>query len=300
MIKTVGIMLNPNKKDIFEKVLSIIDWLEKRKVKVLVLREIGEAFPPRVLVSIEEIREKAQLIISLGGDGTLFRTARDFSPYQIPLLGINLGGLGFLTEVPISKFEEGLEKVLSGNYKIEKRLMLQTSVYRKGKLVKSSISLNDVVIGKSYLPRIINFKTFVSDELVTTYSADGLIISTPTGSTAYSLSAGGPVVDPKLEVVILSPICAHTLAVRPLIISSEETVKITLEPPAKEILLAIDGQIGFPLREKDTVEIKKAPYQVRLIRIKERAFFKILRAKLGWSGVSYTKKGERQEAKGKK
>ena len=290
MIKTVGIMLNPNKKDIFEKVLSIIDWLEKRKVKVLVLREIGEGFPPRVLVSIEEIREKAQLIISLGGDGTLFRTARDFSPYQIPLLGINLGGLGFLTEVPISKFEEGLEKVLSGNYKIEKRLMLQTSVYRKGKLVKSSISLNDVVIGKSYLPRIINFKTFVSDELVTTYSADGLIISTPTGSTAYSLSAGGPVVDPKLEVVILSPICAHTLAVRPLIISSEETVKITLEPPAKEILLAIDGQIGFPLREKDTVEIKKAPYQVRLIRIKERAFFKILRAKLGWSGVSYTKK----------
>ncbi|NQS90003.1 NAD(+)/NADH kinase, partial [Patescibacteria group bacterium] len=148
----------------------------------------------------------------------------------------------------------------------------------------------DVVIGKAYLPRIINFKTFVSDELVTTYSADGLIISTPTGSTAYSLSAGGPVVDPKLKVVILSPICAHTLAVRPLIISSKETVKITLEPPAKEILLTIDGQIGFPLKEEDAVEIKKAPYQAHLVRIKERAFFKILRTKLGWSGISYTKR----------
>ena len=295
MLKTVGITLNPNKKDIFKKVLSIIDWLKEREVEVLVLREIGRNFPLKTLVSIEELREKAQLIISLGGDGTLFRAARDFSPYQVPLLGINLGGLGFLTEIPISKFEEGLEKVLSGNYKIEKRLMLQTSVYRKGKLVKSSISLNDVVIGKAYLPRIINFKTFVSNELVTTYSADGLIISTPTGSTAYSLSAGGPVVDPKLKVVILSPICAHTLAVRPLIISSEETVNITLEPPAKEILLAIDGQIGFPLKEEDTVEIKKAPYQALLVRIKERAFFKILRAKLGWSGVSYTK---RQRAMG--
>jgi len=290
MLKTAGITLNPQKKDIFKKVLPIIDWLEKRKVEVLVLRGIGGNFPSRMLANMEKIREKAQLIISLGGDGTLFRAARDFSSYQLPVLGINLGGLGFLTEVSISEFEESLEKVLAGRYKIEKRMMLQTLVYRKGKLVKSSIALNDVVIGKAYLPRIINFKTFVSDELVTTYSADGLIISTPTGSTAYSLSAGGPVVDPKLEVVILSPICAHTLAVRPLIISSKETVKITLEPPAKEILLTIDGQIGFPLKEEDAVEIKKAPYQAHLVRIKERAFFKILRTKLGWSGISYTKR----------
>lgn len=289
MLKTAGIILNPQKKDILKKVLPIIDWLEKRKVEVLVLSGIGGNFPSRMLANMEKIREKAQLIISLGGDGTLFRAARDFSSYQLPVLGINLGGLGFLTEVSISEFEESLERVLAGRYKIEKRMMLQTLVYRKGKLVKSSIALNDVVIGKAYLPRIINFKTFVSDELVTTYSADGLIISTPTGSTAYSLSAGGPVVDPKLKVVILSPICAHTLAVRPLIISSKETVKIILEPPAKEILLTIDGQIGFPLKEEDAVEIKKAPYQAHLVRIKERAFFKILRTKLGWSGISYTK-----------
>ncbi len=290
MLKTAGITLNPQKKDIFKRVLPIIDWLEKRKVEVLVLRGIGGNFPSRMLANMEKIREKAQLIISLGGDGTLFRAARDFSSYQLPILGINLGGLGFLTEVSILEFEESLEKVLVGRYKIEKRMMLQTLVYRKGKLIKSSIALNDVVIGKAYLPRIINFKTFVSDELVTTYSADGLIISTPTGSTAYSLSAGGPVVDPKLKVIILSPICAHTLAVRPLIISSKETVKITLEPPAKEILLTIDGQIGFPLKEEDAVEIKKAPYQAHLVRIKERAFFKILRTKLGWSGISYTKR----------
>jgi len=290
MLKTAGIILNPQKKDIFKKVLPIIDWLEKRKVEVLVLSGIGGNFPSRMLANMEKIREKAQLIISLGGDGTLFRAARDFSSYQLPVLGINLGGLGFLTEVSISEFEESLERVLAGRYKIEKRMMLQTLVYRKGELIKSSIALNDVVIGKAYLPRIINFKTFVSDELVTTYSADGLIISTPTGSTAYSLSAGGPVVDPKLEVVILSPICAHTLAVRPLIISSKETVKITLEPPAKEILLTIDGQIGFPLEEEDAVEIKKAPYQAHLVRTKERAFFKILRTKLGWSGISYTKR----------
>ncbi len=290
MLKTVGIILNPNKKDILKKVLSIINWLEKREVEVLVFHQIKGNFPSKMLANIEKIREKAQLIISLGGDGTLFRAARDFSSHQLPLLGINLGGLGFLTEIPISEFEEGLEKVLSGRYKIEERLMLNTLVYREDKMIKSSISLNDVVIGKAYLPRMINFKTFVSDELVTTYSADGLIISTPTGSTAYSLSAGGPVVDPKLKVVILSPICAHTLAVRPLIISSEETVKIALEPPAKDILLTIDGQIGFPLREEDIVEIKKSPYQAHLVRIKERAFFKIMRTKLGWSGISYTKR----------
>jgi len=290
MLKTVGIILNPNKKDIFKKVLSIINWLEKRGLEVLVLHQIKGNFPSKMLVSIEKIREEAQLIISLGGDGTLFRAARDFSSHQLPLLGINLGGLGFLTEIPISEFEEGLEKVLAGRYKIEERLMLKTVVHREGKLIKSSISLNDVVIGKAYLPRMINFKTFVSDELVTTYSADGLIISTPTGSTAYSLSAGGPVVDPKLKVVILSPICAHTLAVRPLIISSEETVKIALEPPAKDIFLTIDGQIGFPLREEDIVEIKKSSHQAHLVRIKERAFFKIMRTKLGWSGISYAKR----------
>ncbi len=290
MIKTVGVILNPNKKDILKKVLPIINWLEKREVEVLVSHQVKHNFPSKMLTDIEKMREKAQLIISLGGDGTLFRAARYFSSHQLPLLGINLGGLGFLTEIPISKFEEGLEKVLAGRYKIEKRLMLTTLVYREGTLIKSSISLNDVVIGKVYLPRMINFKTFVSDELVTTYSADGLIISTPTGSTAYSLSAGGPVVDPKLKVIILSPICAHTLAVRPLIISSEETVRIALEPPVKDILLTIDGQIGFPLREEDTVEIKQSSHEAHLVRIKERNFFKIMRTKLGWSGISYTKR----------
>ena len=286
--KTIGIIVHREKKDALDHALSLIKWLENRKIEVLLTRWTGERIEHRELIrDKKEFGRKAELIISLGGDGTLCRTARDFAPYHIPLLGINLGGLGFLTEIPISRYKEGLKKILKEEYKIEKRLMLEATILKNKKKIETSLALNDVVIGKRDSPRIINFKTFVSGELITTYSADGLVVSTPTGSTAYSLSAGGPVIHPNLEVIVLSPICAHTLAVRPLVVSQTDEIEVILEPPSEEALLTIDGQISFPLKEGEVTRIKRASYKTILIRLKEKFFFKILQSKLGWTGISY-------------
>lgn len=293
MIKKVAITLNPTKKGIVEKAKTVAKWLQDRGVKVFIPNwdNIGASFK-ELTAPIEEIKKEAQLIVSLGGDGTLFRSAREFSTAGIPILGINVGGLGFLTEIPIDEFKKGLEKILANNYTIEQRLMLQASIINKEQKVRRFVAFNDVVISKSSLPRIVSLRTFVSGEFVTTYSADGLIISTPTGSTAYSLSAGGPVVHPNLKVIILSPICAHTLAVRPLIVSQEEKIKIIPEPPVKEVLLTIDGQEGYPINEEDEIEIEKSQYSAKLVRLTDKSFFKILQTKLGWSGIVH-KGGEK-------
>ncbi len=287
MLKNVGIIVNRERKNALDYAISLVNWLEEKNIKVFVTDWLGRKINRQELIADKrEIGEKANLIISLGGDGTLFRVARDFSPYQIPLLGINLGGLGFLTEIPVSQFKEGLTKIMTGRYKIEKRLMLEAIIYRDKRKIGTSLALNDFVISKVALSRLVNLKTFVSGEFITTYSADGLIISTPTGSTAYSLSAGGPIVQPNLGIIILSPICAHTLAVRPLIISENDVVEVILEHPSSKVMLTVDGQIGFDLKDKDIIRVKKASCQAKLIRLEEKAFFEILQTKLGWSGIS--------------
>ena len=287
MLKNVGIIVNRERKNALDYAISLVSWLEEKNIKVFVTDWLGRKINRQELIADKrEIGEKANLIISLGGDGTLFRVARDFSPYQIPLLGINLGGLGFLTEIPVSQFKEGLTKIMTGRYKIEKRLMLEAIIYRDKRKIGTSLALNDFVISKVALSRLVNLKTFVSGEFITTYSADGLIISTPTGSTAYSLSAGGPIVQPNLGIIILSPICAHTLAVRPLIISENDVVEVILEHPSSKVMLTVDGQIGFDLKDKDIIRVKKASCQAKLIRLEEKAFFEILQTKLGWSGIS--------------
>lgn len=288
MPKVIGMIVNREKKDALHYIFSIIEWLEKRKIQVLLTRWAGEKINRNeLIVDKKEIGKRADLIISLGGDGTLCRAARDFAPYSVPLLGINLGGLGFLTEIPISEYEKELTKVLRGEYKTEKRLMLEASIFRNQQKIETSLALNDIVISKGSSPRIINLRTFVSQEFVTTYSADGLVISTPTGSTAYSLSAGGPVIHPNLDVIVLSPICAHTLAVRPLIISQGDEIEVIIEPPSDKALLTIDGQIGFELEEEDITRVKKSFRETTLIRLKERFFFRRLQSKLGWTGISY-------------
>ncbi|MCD6231220.1 NAD(+)/NADH kinase [Candidatus Aerophobetes bacterium] len=287
MFKRIGIVVNQKRKDIFYHLNSLVKWLQEKRIEVLLPLSIGKEGSYRELIVDEKRMNKADLIIALGGDGTFLRAARNFSPYNIPLLGINLGGLGFLTEISISNFKSELEKIIEGKYKIRERLMLETSILREGKKIKSFLSLNDVVISKKALSRIINLKTSVSGEFVTTYAADGLIISTPTGSTAYSLSAGGPVVYPDLEVIILSPICAHTLAVRPLIIAQNDEIEVVLESSLEDVMITIDGQIGFTLKEKDKIKVSKAPYKAILVKREKKLFFKVLRNKLGWSGVTY-------------
>lgn len=287
MFRRIGIILNEEKKDAVRDARLVLEWLESRKVQVFLSPWLGERIErPDLIIQTEDMGRRAQLIISLGGDGTLLRAARDFASHHTPLLGINLGGLGFLTEIPISRYKEGLARILDGEYKQEKRLMIKIAVHRARKKVGSFVALNDVVVSKAGMARIINLRTFVSNEFITTYSADGLVISTPTGSTAYSLSSGGPVVHPNLGVMILSPICAHTLAVRPLIVSRTERIKVVLGCGSEKVLLTMDGQVDFDLEDGDVIRAEEASYQAILIRMREKFFFKTLRTKLGWTGIS--------------
>ena len=284
----VGVMINPGKQNLLPRARTIISWLEDRNIHVMM--PLTEPFREHFgcyLATVEQVRESADLIISLGGDGTLCRSAREYSTAGVPVLGINLGGLGFLTEIPLDTFGEGLQAVCSGECLIEERIMLEANILRDGKQFSSYLALNDVVISKSSLPRTISLETFVSGDLVTTYSADGIIISSPTGSTAYSLSAGGAIVDPRLDVILISPICAHTLSVRPLIISGDETVCVSPKAPFQDILLTVDGQECHTLRMTDKVEVCKSPSRARLVRLRhKKSFFETLRTKLGWSGIT--------------
>lgn len=286
MFRKIGMIVNQEKKDALKDARLVLEWLESKKIQVFLSPWLGESIDRADLImERKKMGRRSQLIISLGGDGTLLRAARDFASCHTPLLGINLGGLGFLTEIPISKYKEGLTRILEGRYKEEKRLMLKIAVHRARKKVGGFVALNDVVISKAGIPRIINLRTFVSHEFITTYSADGLVISTPTGSTAYSLSSGGPVVHPNLGVIILSPICAHTLAVRPLIVSRREKIKVILGCGLEKVLLTMDGQVDFDLEDGDVIRAEEASYQAILIRMREKFFFKTLRTKLGWTGT---------------
>ncbi|MFQ6067789.1 MAG: NAD(+)/NADH kinase [bacterium] len=288
MPKTIGIIVNREKEGAVHYVRGMIQWLEEKENRILVTNWLGKRIHrDDLVVDKSEMGEISDLVISLGGDGTLCRAARDFAPYEVPLLGINFGGLGFLTEIPISRYRQGLKKILAEDYRTEKRLMLEANLIRNKKKIEICLALNDVVISKRGIPRIINLKTSVGGEFITTYSADGLVISTPTGSTAYSLSTGGPVVHPNLGVVILSPICAHTLAVRPLIISETDEIEVIVEPSSGKTLLTIDGQVVYDLEEEDIIKVKKASSQATLIRLKEKFFFRMLQTKLGWTGISY-------------
>jgi len=282
---SVGLVVNYEKEKTRETACRIIDWLNSKKLKVCIEENMGKKIGKQELdCPIEKFLKKVDLIISLGGDGTLLRAARLAAAENIPVFGVNLGGLGFLTQIGIDDLEKSLEKLYQEKYFLDERMMLTCSVERRGKEIKKFTALNDVVIGKGAFARIISLATYVNNNYVITYSADGLVVSTSTGSTAYSLSAGGPIVKPSINSIILTPICPHTLSARPFIISEDDQVKITLEVNEEEVMVTIDGQEGFALKPNDEVIIKKSDHKARLITFKEKSFYAILREKLRWSG----------------
>jgi NAD+ kinase len=282
---SVGLVVNYEKEKTRETACRIIDWLNSKKLKVCIEENMGKKIGKQELdCPIEKFLKKVDLIISLGGDGTLLRAARLAAAENIPVFGVNLGGLGFLTQIGIDDLEKSLEKLYQEKYFLDERMMLTCSVERRGKEVKKFTALNDVVIGKGAFARIISLATYVNNNYVITYSVDGLIVSTSTGSTAYSLSAGGPIVKPSINSMILTPICPHTLSARPFIISEDDQVKITLEVNEEKVMVTIDGQEGFALKPNDEVIIKKSDHKARLITFKEKSFYAILREKLRWSG----------------
>lgn len=283
MYRTVGIVSRPRQEDIAAVAPKLIAWLESRGLSVLYDKETaGCLVSSGRECSREDLTARVDLVVVLGGDGTLLATARAFRDSSVPVLPINLGGLGFLTSVKLGEMYAILEEVLQGRNRVSERSMLEAQITRAGKVVELHRALNDAVLNKGALARIIDLDLHLNGEFVTSYKADGLIISTPTGSTAYSLAAGGPIVYPKVPAFVLTPICPHTLTNRPLIVPSEMTLTIFNKADDKDAFLTIDGQVGQPLMKNDRVECRISENSLHLIRPPRTMFFDVLRQKLKW------------------
>jgi NAD+ kinase len=229
-----------------------------------------------------DFKKNYDLLVVFGGDGSLLRTIHFMENFDLPVLSVNMGTLGFLTEVKASAVNKALEKFLLGKYTIDERLLLRGTVMRKGKRVFSHRALNDVVIARDALARIVKLKTTVEDRLLTTYTADGLIISTPTGSTGYSLSAGGPIVYPRMDAMVLTPIAPHSFTQKPIVLPADKKLSIEMETANDRVYVTIDGQTGFHLKDGDFVKIKKSSRTVKLVQFTGSSYYKTLRSKLGW------------------
>ena len=280
MIRIVGLVAKYEEPKAAEMVRWLVPWLKERKRQVLV--EKGLFRDGARPCSKEEMAKRADLIVVLGGDGTLLSVARLVERPKVPILGVNLGGLGFITEVAVDELETVLEKTLEGDFSVEKRMTLEVQVHRKRNQPKKFRVLNDAVITKGARSHIIDLETYVGKEYLCTYRADGLIISTPTGSTAYSLAAGGPILYPSLGAILLCPICPHTLTNRPIVVSSKSTIRVTLRAAGDTVFLSPDGQQGLLLKDGDIVQVGDYGVPVSLVKVPSRGYFEILRSKLKW------------------
>jgi len=280
MIRTVGLVAKYQEPKAAHMVRWLIPWLKKRGKKVCV--ENGLARAGAQSCSKKEMAAKADLIISLGGDGTLLNIAPLVERPEVPILGVNMGGLGFITEVAVDELESILTKTLDGDYEVERRMTLEIRVIGKKRRTRKFRVLNDAVITKGARSRIIDLETYVGNDYLCTYRADGLIISTPTGSTAYSLAAAGPILEPTLGAIVLAPICPHTLTNRPIVVPSNAAIRVTLRSFGDTVILIPDGQPGVRLNNGDQVEARDYGMPVSLIKIPSRSYYEILREKLKW------------------
>ena len=266
------------------------DWFKQKGIKVFSEEMKTKGSLDGSCKESMVIPKTVNWVVVLGGDGTLLGAARRVGRFGSPILGVNLGGLGFLTGIPFERLYPVIEMMINGRLEVESRVMLETKVLRKGKVVCRFEVLNDVVINKGTLARIIDLDVAINEEFLTTFRADGLIISTPTGSTAYNLAAGGPILYPTMETFILTPICPFTLTNRPIIIPDTSVIQIKMKNKSEEtVVLTFDGQVGFDLYYDDKVIIRKSEKKIKLFRPPDNSYFNILRTKLMWGGTTYNK-----------
>ncbi len=284
-MKTVGIVANPAKKSALGVAQAVLPIFQAKSWKVLLERwlahEMGE---PSLGSERLEVLAKSDFAIVLGGDGTLLAAARDLDGKNTPLLGVHLGGLGFLTEVTSEQLPAFLEEIFKGRYRADKRDTIEAAVFRGGSQLQSHRALNEIVVTKGHLSRLIKMEVRVGEEDVTHFAADGLIVATPTGSTAHSMSAGGPIVHPALSALVLTPICPHSLSFRPLLIPMEKEISVHIKSEHEDIMLTYDGQQGIPLLSGDEIKIKRSSKAVYLMLSEKNSYFDILRRKLHWGG----------------
>lgn len=281
-IRKIGIIFKKQDARIRGIANDIVPWLQSRGIEVFLDPASKDQCPANACFAPPEEMVKAVEIVSVfGGDGTLLYAARLIGASEVPILGINLGSLGFLTEVKVDEMHAAFEGLLSGQYRLEERVLLSVEVVRNGSVVAQYLALNDAVINKGALARIIDLEVSVNSQPVLFTRADGLIISTPTGSTAYSLAAGGPILYPTLDAFIIAPICPHALANRPVVIPDRDAVGVCLRH-GTDVMLTVDGQVGMPLQQQDYLGIRRAQSTLRLVLPFGSNFFKLLREKLRW------------------
>ncbi len=280
-MKKIGIVGKTGKTEPAEMIKEFLPWLLEQGCEVYIDSETasiaGMQGYPR-----SEIPDLADVIIVLGGDGTMISVARLVGDRNVAILGVNIGGMGFLTAVQKEDFRDAMKKVLTDNCPVEERMMLSACVFRHSECIAEYIVMNDVVVNKGALARIIDLETYVNHTYIATFKADGLIVSTPTGSTAYALSAGGPILYPTLNSIILAPICPHTLTNRPIVLPDDIVIEIFLKSPNEDVFLTLDGQVGFSLKMNDIVMVKKSSCKTNLFIPCEKDYFHILRTKLKW------------------
>lgn len=279
----LGVVAKTHRADHAELVCNTLNWLVEQGCGVLVDREVVAGFRLEGFKGVDRsgLAEQVDLLVVFGGDGTLLSAARLVESRPTPILGVNLGSLGFLTEVTLGEVKEVLQRVLTGDYQTSSRCLLEVGLQRKGAGPQSWQALNDAVINKAALARIIALDTYCGDDFIATFMADGMIVSTPTGSTAYSLSAGGPIVFPTEDLIVLTPICPHTLTNRPLIVPATSNIRIVLRA-GDDVMLTIDGQVGTEMLPGDVLTCTRAQHRIQLIQPGNRSFFDILREKLRW------------------
>lgn len=277
----VGIIGKRNNTEVYSIVRGLVEWLEEKKVEYLVDSELGKNLKLNNTVKQADIPKHVELVIVFGGDGTFLSVSKQVNEFNIPILGINSGGLGFLTEFTLNELYPIMEKILDDDYEIEERGMLSASVYKKGKKFGSYTVLNDLVINNGKVSRIIDLAIYAEGNHITTFKADGIIFSTPTGSTAYSLSAGGPIAHPTLPVTLITPICPHILTNRPLVVSNEMEITVKVLTVGSSYL-TLDGQETIKLEFNDEIKLKKSDSTVKLIKSPFRDYFSILKTKLMW------------------
>jgi NAD+ kinase len=287
-IKRIGVVVKPHQPDALETLCRLTVWLVDKGIQLVGVGEIAhEQIKNKTgcvveVVKDEQLASSVDLILVLGGDGTMIAAARMVSDTEVPVIGVNYGGLGYLAEFPIEELFAALESILAGQYKLQKRVMLAVELWRGAELLTRNRVLNDVVVNKSALARIIEIEAFLDDQFVNMFRADGLIVATPTGSTAYNLSAGGPVIYPSMNAVVITPICPFTLSNRPIVVPDDSKIDVRLMTDKEDVALTLDGQVGFPLQAGDRIVIRKSRTTFNLVQPPNRNYFDVLRDKLKW------------------